>query len=802
MAKDVSEWLRDVLTAEGHDRRLLLAVDDAHLLDDASRLALARLLGDGTLRGTTLVATTLPADLHSPMGLSALYEVADDAFTLEPVDDEEALRIVREGGVMDASVRVCSALREHTAGLAGHLLWCARALEGGSICAEGALDLSTFVPSDVRRAVLASLSSMPAPAGKVAAAIAALGNAATPVRIGALAGLDAAAVSRGLALLDEGHLLAESTRPKLRSPLLRAAIHGSMRPNERALLARQAAELLHRNDESADDVARHLLRAAPGNDQWVVDVLVTAASQARGVGDLRRASRYLERALRESPGGDRRRQVLVALGRVDALLGRDPAERYLSEALTLTEATDARARLHLDLARVLATHGRHDVAARQLETALLEPGLTRSLHEDLRATHYGIARFVPGLPQRPWEWRGGNQPSARVQRAYDAVLGGEPEESVRAILGDVAADVAQLRDHPNGVNLQHAATILTWLGEPDQAAMLLTEAEEAVGDARITVFTGQTAMQRAVIAFHEGRLQDALELADEAVRILDERWPWQAAVARSWLALIAIELDDLPRAERALDFHLEPGATLAHARFGYARGVLRAAQGELREALEDLETVGRISEEAGLCNPAVIPWRSALATVLRQLGEGHRALDLAAEERRRAEHFGASAPRVAALTALATIQSHEEAVAHLNKALAIAGSDASLETCRARVHLGAALRRTGARKEAIEQLRAAREHAVEMNAGRLRHFAERELLAAGAGTQRTHGVAGPAALTPSEIRVAELVVDGLTNREVAARLFVTTKAVEFHLSNIYTKLAIRSRRELARALSR
>lgn len=57
-------------------------------------------------------------------------------------------------------------------------------------------------------------------------------------------------------------------------------------------------------------------------------------------------------------------------------------------------------------------------------------------------------------------------------------------------------------------------------------------------------------------------------------------------------------------------------------------------------------------------------------------------------------------------------------------------------------------------------------------------------------------------MSPTESRVAELVASGLSNREVAARLFVTVRAVEKNLSSIYAKLGVRSRTELAARLSR
>ena len=59
---------------------------------------------------------------------------------------------------------------------------------------------------------------------------------------------------------------------------------------------------------------------------------------------------------------------------------------------------------------------------------------------------------------------------------------------------------------------------------------------------------------------------------------------------------------------------------------------------------------------------------------------------------------------------------------------------------------------------------------------------------------------GPAALTPSQCRVAELAIEGLTTREIAESLFVTPKTIEYHLRHIYQKLGVNSRDKLSGAL--
>jgi DNA-binding NarL/FixJ family response regulator len=136
----------------------------------------------------------------------------------------------------------------------------------------------------------------------------------------------------------------------------------------------------------------------------------------------------------------------------------------------------------------------------------------------------------------------------------------------------------------------------------------------------------------------------------------------------------------------------------------------------------------------------------------------------------------------------------EEAVAVLE------ASSARLEHARALAALGATLRRARRPGEAREPLRRALELAAACDATGLAEHVRTELYASGA-RPRTDALAGAAALTASERRVAELAATGETNRDVAQALFVTPKTVEVHLSNAYRKLGIRSRRELAAALA-
>ena len=210
---------------------------------------------------------------------------------------------------------------------------------------------------------------------------------------------------------------------------------------------------------------------------------------------------------------------------------------------------------------------------------------------------------------------------------------------------------------------------------------------------------------------------------------------------------------------------------------------------------------GRLFEEVGSRNPAFIAWRSPAALALLQLGRRDEAGPLAEDDVELARTWGAPRALGAALRAAGLVEGGGRGLALLEEAVEVlGGSTAKLEHAKARMELGAALRRANRRADARDQLRHALELATICGATALAARAERELLATGARPRRI-ALSGVESLTPSERRVAELAADGPTNREVAQALFVTQRTVEVHLTSIYRKLAISSRSQLAAALA-
>jgi DNA-binding CsgD family transcriptional regulator len=126
--------------------------------------------------------------------------------------------------------------------------------------------------------------------------------------------------------------------------------------------------------------------------------------------------------------------------------------------------------------------------------------------------------------------------------------------------------------------------------------------------------------------------------------------------------------------------------------------------------------------------------------------------------------------------------------------------DATLERARALADLGALLRRRNRRSEARTLLRDALDTAHRAGARTLAEQAATELRATGARPRRVV-LTGLDSLTASERRIAELASQGLTNREIAQTLFITTRTVEGHLTSVFHKLRLSSRDKLPAALA-
>jgi ATP/maltotriose-dependent transcriptional regulator MalT len=162
-----------------------------------------------------------------------------------------------------------------------------------------------------------------------------------------------------------------------------------------------------------------------------------------------------------------------------------------------------------------------------------------------------------------------------------------------------------------------------------------------------------------------------------------------------------------------------------------------------------------------------------------------------------AAHSDAGWARAATLRCRALLADDPgEQLGLLDEALALAAGARPFEQARTRLAYGEALRRTGQRVEARSHLRAALECFDDLGAAVWAERAREQLRASGQTARRRATDSGPR-LTQQELQIARFVAQGLSNRDVAAQLFVSPRTIEFHLRKVFTKLGIASRTQLA-----
>jgi DNA-binding CsgD family transcriptional regulator len=199
--------------------------------------------------------------------------------------------------------------------------------------------------------------------------------------------------------------------------------------------------------------------------------------------------------------------------------------------------------------------------------------------------------------------------------------------------------------------------------------------------------------------------------------------------------------------------------------------------------------------------PSGAPWRGEAALVYAISGNSAEARRLADEQLSLARASGLPRTLGISLRVSGLVEGGERGVELLCEAVqTLERSHSPLELARARSDYGAALRRSGHRVQARTELHRALDLAHRLGARRIANQARSELIAAGAKPRRD-AITGRDALTAAELRVARLDAQGLTNREIAQALFITTKTAKAHLIRAYRKLEITRRGQLADALT-
>jgi DNA-binding CsgD family transcriptional regulator len=804
-------WLTVNLSSE---RALLLVVDDLHWCDSASLRFLAYLARRLDELPVVLVASVRSSEPDADQAI--LEELLSEPHALmlmpRPLTAAAVAEVLRDRlgeRVETAFAEACHSSTDGNPLLLNELL---KALVLDQVPPDAAhVDVvAELGPRSASRAVLLRLVRLSGNAGEVARAIAVLGEGADFTAVAELAELEPLAVAAATRELVRAEILRPEPPLGFVHALVQAAVYHDLTPGERELYHERAATLLVRLGAPTEHVAAHLLVIPGRGESWVVDTLRSASAAAVARGDPDAAVSLLRRALEEPPSPELRLELLLDLGRVEAMtslpaalghlrsayeLAGEPSMRgwaadQLARSLVFLDAPDEGAAIAARVARELPAE-LADFALRleavELFALVFGAEVTDDRRERLRAywerdpSRGGVgAKSLAAVAA--WNWAQCAGPADRVcALARSALEGGEL----------LAAD---------GLMPMVAAVPLA-LADLDEAVEVW-DAQRAEGRRRGSMFRiAGVQLWSGFTHYLRGELEEAeteLRASVETLTLwgMSSRSQWTAP----FLAEVLVERGALDQARALVDGFGSPLAGSDQAiLLDRARMRVLLAEGRPEEALEYADVY---QTHAGWKrHPRYVPWRSLKAQALDRLGRHDEAVELAGEELELALGWGSPGAVGRSLRVLGTIL-RADGIEPLKEACALLEREpARLEHAKALAALGAALRHARKPTEAREPLRRALELADVCGAQPLAETVRAEIYATGA-RPRTTALRGVLALTASERRVAGLAADGQTNRDIAQTLYVTPKTVEVHLSNAYRKLGIGSRRELPRALAR
>jgi DNA-binding CsgD family transcriptional regulator len=772
---------------------LVIAIDDRQWMDASSaatlRFALRRLLGQPLL---LLLSRRLPAEPSTP--LEETIDTAEiDRLRIGPLSMGAIELMLRRRLGITFSRPTLLRLHEASGGNPFYALELARARS-----ADPTRDPTERfeVPPTLERLVVQRLEVLEVPARRTLLLVAAHGR--LPVAL--LRALDIAPEAldqaRAANVTDIADGVIAFTHPLLASAVYQAA----------AIAERHAAHLLLATAlVDPVDRGRHLALATEEPDHDLAAALESAASTARDRGMPIAAAELAEHALRLTPldAVDDRHRRAIAVARMHLEAGEGSRARSIVADLLAVADPGPRRAEALILRSELDDPGS---ALALLRQALVEAAEVPALKA---AIHAGLALAGQFTEGRAWAERHARA-SLRLAERLD-------DDALRANALSMLASLRFQRGDPHALELAERAYrlatpladlhqwnsagwsvghVLAWSGKPERAREWLEHQlnewrdrdEQVRSDilwylAMVELWSGrwsiaseyadqmqeirapyglelpQDHLPPALIALHRGQFAVARDHSRRALSLakgqLLSRQIAVLAVCDLWSGSPAAAVANFIRAEQEADAR------------GWDEPNLRGWRAEYAEALLQL---GRIDDAARL----VADWETAAARVSREwvLAQAVRCRGLIAAAR-------GNLP--AALDLLERAADRHEAV----------GDPFGRE--RALLALGVVRRRARQKRNARAALEAALAGFEALGAASWVTVARAELARIG-GRQRVEG------LSPSELAVAKLVAEGLTNREIASALFLSQTTVASHLSHIYAKLGVRSRAELMRQM--
>jgi DNA-binding CsgD family transcriptional regulator len=812
--------MRAHLTERAAATPVLVCVDDLHWSCAATLATLRALTRDLRQHPVAWVLSRSSAP-HDDAGhlFDLLEKDGAGRVTLARLDRDAVTALVTDalGAPPDPGLL---ALAEEAAGNPSLLAELAAGLrdEQAVLVADGQARLTTSVtarplPERLLRLARQRLDGLAGPARNLLVTGAVLGPTFPLEDAAAMLGQTSAALLPAVEEIIAGGLLAAVDDGFcFRHELLRRAVRDTIPSPGRTALHRQYGQLLLRRGDAADRAADHLLRAAQGGRPVALADLDTAVAQTLPSAPPTAADLAV-RALELTPSG-RPDELPRAVAAAEALAaaGRlEQAGRIASDALAKPLPAAVEARLRCALSSVLCARGRAREAAAEASLVLAQPQLA----DDVRDA--AITAQLQALAALRGE--GAGSAIAPVLAAPDRFDG-------RAVVAALAADAARRWDRgqlDDGLELLRdavrrearipldarrlppllmLAAALVDVRQLDQAEEILRVADHQPLDG--TPARAALSILRARIALTRGQLTAAAAAAEDGLAAAETLGAdGHSSAAHCVLGLIALRSGDLTAAAlhvasdsvpapHAAEVYARAEITMARAQVSERRDGPEAALGHIRRVCADLDSHPGLL----LGDPATAPWLTRAA-----LAGGHD--ELAVTVARAARALASGNPGYPAVEAAAA---HSAGLAERDTArLAEAAERHPDRWSRASANedLGVAHARRAEGRLAVDRLTEAIEGYQAAGAAADMARVRRRLRQL--GVRRRHWAraadrpaTGWASLTDTERAVAGLVAQGLSNRDVAGRMYVSVHTVAFYLRQIFRKLEIASRVELAR----
>ncbi|MGA8338870.1 MAG: LuxR C-terminal-related transcriptional regulator [Solirubrobacteraceae bacterium] len=790
-----------VLAEAAEEQPMLCVVDDAQWLDSASGSVLAfvarRLLAE---RIALVFATRELGEAFA--GLSELH--------VAPLGRRDARALLESVLPARLDEPVLERIVDETRGNPLALLELPRGLTSAQLAGGFGLPAAVPLSAGIEEGYARRLARLPQDARRLLLVAAAdpVGDPALVWRAAERLGIPESAAHT----VESEELLALSPRVVFRHPLVRSAVYGAAGMDERREVHRALADATDQ-ERDPDRRAWHRAQAAATPDEEVAAELEHSAVRAQARGGFAAAAAFLERAVALSPDPSHRAKRALAAAQSKFLAGAlDDAHELLDTAeSSIADDDPERAQVHLVRAEIafaskrgsdatpllLAAAGELEAVDASLARATYLEALSAAMFAGRLAQGGGMveageaALAGPPMPSRP-------RPSDLLLQGF-AVQATQGYVAAAPILKDaLSAYRREVAPSPEDARwLWFASWIALHLWDDESWSVLSTRQLELVRrTGAVSVLPFALSNRSSVCAFL-GELTTAAVLEEELRAVTEATGIADVSYGRLTLAALRGREDDFSELVRSMVGEARArgeGVALTVAEF--LSGTLYNGLGRYETALAAILPAERFYAEA----PAIWALTELIEAAVR-CGQPERARQAFERVQETTAATGTDWGLGIEARCRALISDGDDAEVLYQEALDRLGrTRIRVQLARAHLLYGEWLRRERRRLDAREQLRTAYQRFKEFGVEAFAERARVELEATGERA-RKRAVETLDQLTPQEARIARLAAEGETNREIAARLFISASTVEYHLRKAFRKLDVKSRTQLANRLS-